>query len=72
MFQALRLIPNLSAGRPVFYMARDIATWVARQAAAQDTDTVKMFEDGGQFTERFHGVPMRRVDALSADEARIT
>ena len=25
-----------------------------------------------RWTERFHGIPMRRVDALSADEARVT
>ncbi len=75
MFQAMRKIPNLSAGRPVFYMARDTATWVARQALAIGRDgLIKTDNVGGdaRFTERFHGIPMRRVDALAADEATVS
>lgn len=75
MFQAMRKIPNLNAGRCAFYMSRDIASWVARQKAAMglasytDANTV-----GGtvRWTENFQGIPMRRVDTLAADEARIT
>lgn len=82
MFQAMRLIPNLSRGRASFYMSRDIASWVARQAIAKgaggavkaDQPSSDASAVGGQqrYTERFHGIPMRRVDALSADEDTVS
>lgn len=73
MFQAMRLVPNLAFGRPAFYASRDIITWMGRQTAdkvKQSTLTAEMV--GGKFVERFHGIPVRRVDALAADEARVT
>ena len=83
MFQAMRLVPNLSMGRPAFYMSRDIATWVSRQTMSiggmgglitTDAMSADASDVAGKqrFTERFHGIPMRRVDALAADEAEIT
>lgn len=75
MFQAMRLVPNLNMGRPVFYMSRDIATWVSRQTAALGNSNVVTAENVSgdmRWTERFHGIPMRRVDALAADEAQVT
>lgn len=73
MFQAMELVPNLSLGRPVFYMSRNIRTWVRRQLAASvqnATLTTEMVQ--GKLTMSFDEVPMRRCDALSADEAQIT
>ena len=75
MFQSMRKVPSLSSGRPVFYMSRDVASWVARQKAAmglssyatEDTVTGSM-----RWTETFQGIPMRRVDALAADEATVS
>ena len=82
MFQAMRLVPNLSMGRPAFYMSRDIASMVARQTLAigqgglitSDAMQADASNVGGmqRFTERFHGIPMRRVDVLAADEAEVT
>jgi hypothetical protein len=75
MFQAMRLVPNLNAGRASWYMSRDIATWVARQSAAMgNANAVTMDTLSGdiRMTERFHGIPMRRCDSLSADEAALT
>jgi hypothetical protein len=73
MFQAMRLPPNLSLGRPVFYMSRDIASWIARQTSAKGTNAVTLDQISGdmKFTERFNGIPMRRNDVLAADEARV-
>lgn len=73
MFQAMRLPPNLSMGRPSFYMSRDIASWVARQTSSKGTNAVTLDQVSGdsRFTERFNGVPMRRSDVLAADEARV-
>lgn len=75
MFQAMRLVPNLSMGNAAFYMSRDIATWVARQTAAMaNSSTITTDAVGGEkrYTERFEGIPMRRCDSLSADEAALT
>ena len=75
MFRALRLVPNLGMGRPAFYMSRDTATWVAEQhAAATQGSTLEAGNVGGteRWTEMFKGVPIRRVDALAKDEARVT
>lgn len=75
MFQAMRRVPNLSGGRPAFYMSRDIATWVARQTAAAvqgSTLTTEQVAGDRRYTERFMGIPMRRVDALAADEAAVS
>lgn len=73
MFQSMRLIPNLSMGRPAFYMSRDILTWVGRQtAAAVQGSTLTTDMVGGKLVESFHGIPMRRVDALAGDEAALT
>ena len=75
MFRALRLIPNMGMGRPAFYMSRDMATWVAEQTAAATQGSTLMSSDvggDGKWTERFKGVPIRRVDALAKDEARVT
>lgn len=73
MFQAMRLIPNLSMGKPAFYASRDIITWIDRQtAAAVQGSTLKSEMVGGKLVTSFHGIPIRRVDALAADEATIS
>jgi hypothetical protein len=75
MFQAMRLIPNLSGGRPVFYMSRDIATMLARQVATDGASSFLTADSNAgdiRWTERFHGIPVRRVDALAADEATVS
>lgn len=74
MFQAMRLVPNLSAGRPVFYASRDMATWIARQKAAMGLSSYAVAETVAgdrRWTENFNGIPVRRVDALAANEAAV-
>lgn len=76
MFQAMRKIPNLGAGRCAWYMSRDMASWLARQRAAMGL--VAQFTGPNiaatdrKWVEDFAGIPVRRVDALSADEAQVT
>lgn len=73
LFQAMRLVPNLSKGRPAFYMSRDMLTWLGRQtSAATQGSTLKAEMVGGQLVETFHGIPLRRVDALAGDETDLT
>jgi hypothetical protein len=75
MFQAMRKIPNLNSGRPVFYMSRDTASMVSRQVAVDGASSFLSVE-GNQgdmrWTEMFKGIPMRRCDSLAADEATVS
>lgn len=73
MFEAMSIVPNLSFGRPAFYMSRDIMTKVRQQsvnATSSSTLTVDMV--GGKMLTSFHGIPMRRVDALATDEDSVS
>jgi len=72
MFQAMELIPNLGSGRAAFYMSRSMRTMWRRQLSYKVKDSVLSFEDvGGRRTEMFQGIPVRRVDKMAADEARV-
>lgn len=70
MFEAMERIPNLSAGNAVFYMDRTCRKFVRQQMAAKK-DNVTLEEVGGVMTALFHGIPMRRCDALATDETRL-
>lgn len=73
MFEAMTLVPNLAFGRPAFYMSRDIMTKVWQQTVnATSSSTLTTDMVGGKMVTNFHGIPMRRVDALAADEAEVT
>ncbi len=73
MFQALDLVPNLTAGRPAFYMSRTIRTRLRQQlAAAVHGSTLTTEVVGGKRVTSFDTVPLRRVDTLAADEAALT
>ena len=73
MFEAMYRIPNLAMGRPVFYMSRNTITTLRQQlAAAVQGSTLTTEQVGGVFTESFHGIPIRRCDTLSADEALVS
>ena len=73
MFAAIERIPNMSIGNCAFYMSRDIRTKIRQQAAAAtQSSTLDVSEVGGKIVTSYHGVPLRRVDALAGDEARIT
>jgi hypothetical protein len=76
MIQAIELIPNLSAGRPAFYMSRTLRSMMSRQAINQVKNsslTMEQAQGSGNFRRfpTFQGIPIRRTDAISADEARV-
>lgn len=72
MFEAMDRIPNLSAGRAAFYMDRGVLTKLRQQsAAATKNSTLTVDMVGGVMLTAFHGVPIRRMDALSGDEALV-
>lgn len=72
MTQAIEMIPNINSGRPVFYAPRRIRSFLRRQLVAKvGNSTLTMDEVAGRKVVAFDGIPVRRVDALAADEARV-
>lgn len=72
MFQAMERIPNMSTGRAVFYMSRDLRTTYRQQMAAAVGNSTLNFKDvGGHKAMEFQETIIRRCDALAADEARV-
>ena len=72
MAQAVELIPNLGAGRPVFYMTRKLRSFLRRQITNKvAASTLTMEEVGGKKVVSFDGIPVRRSDALLLTEARV-
>lgn len=72
MFQALEIVPNLSLGRAAFYMDRTLRTMLRRQLSdATASSTLTTDNVGGTMVTSFNQVPLRRVDALSANEAKV-
>jgi hypothetical protein len=77
MTRALFRVPNLRAGRPVFYMNRTVAQMLPIQGLNNSSNAVKVQEAINQFGEvgvqmSFLGVPIRLVDQLLNTEAQIT
>lgn len=73
MYQALEQIPNLGLVRPAFYMSRSMRSMVRRQMTDGTKNSTLQIENvGGKMLMQFDGVPMRRVDALAADEALVS
>ena len=72
MFEATERLPNLTGGTPVFYMDRSVRTKLRQQMASgvkQSTLTTDMV--GGVRTVAFDEIPIRRVDKLAVNEARV-
>ena len=73
MFELAEVIPEQSMGRMAFYMSRNVRTKLFQQLAEgvkSSTLTIDMV--GGVRTPMFMGIPIRRVDAMAMDEARVT
>jgi hypothetical protein len=72
MVRAIELIPNLNAGRPVFYVPRNIRSFLRRQATNKTGNSTLSVENmAGKHVTMFDGIPVRRVDRLAPDEARV-
>jgi hypothetical protein len=75
MFQALETVPAVATAgaRPVFYMSRTVMSYLRRQLANKTSgSTLSISDVGGKKVLDFQGVPIRRCDALSANEALVT
>lgn len=74
MCQAIDLIPNINAGRPVFYANRNVRSYFRRQAFAKATYmiTVEDIARANGLRMRvpmFDGIPIRRCDAILSTES---
>lgn len=66
MGKALRYVPSLNAGRPVFYADRTTLDLIEWQANANGTLAFRNHEDAhGKRFSMFRGVPVKRCDAIS-------
>lgn len=73
MFQAAELIPSLSMGRCAYYMSRDMRTKLRQQVAYGVENSTMTFDMvGGKRVMAFQDIPVRRCDALAADEALVS
>lgn len=73
MFMAMERIQSLSGVTPVFYMSRTVRTILRQQlAAAVKQSTLTVDQVGGVRTMSFDEVPVKRSDALAADEAYVS
>lgn len=72
MTRALEQVHNLNAGRPVFYVPRNIRSFLRRQMVAMTKNsTLTMDNVSGKRVLFFDEVPVKRSDSLSADESRV-
>lgn len=72
MFEAWNRVPNLGNGRAVWYMDRGILTKLGQQSAnAVKNSGLTVEQVGGIPVTMFQQIPIRRVDVLSIDEARV-
>jgi hypothetical protein len=72
MVQAIELVPNINFGRAAFYVPRNIRSMLRRQQInAIKNSTLTIEQMSGKKVLAFDGVPIKRVDALSSDEARV-
>lgn len=72
MRKAMRRIPSLGMGRPVFYASRSALEAMDDQAANKGTLAFKTIEDAqGKLITSFLNVPVRRCDAILNTESGI-
>lgn len=77
MAQAIDLVPNINAGRPVFYANRTVRGFLRRQIMNKVANSTLSIEqltraNGALIREiMFDGIPVRRCDALTNTESGI-
>lgn len=72
MGKAMRRIPSLSMGRPVFYGNRDTLDALDLQFNAKSSLAFNTVEDAqGKLVTKFRGIPIRRCDSILSTESGI-
>lgn len=71
MVDAIERVPNIS-GTGAFYMDRSIRAMLGKQMAYLTRGSTLTYENvGGHRVGSFEGIPIRRVDRLAVNEARV-
>lgn len=72
MSDAIERLPSMGGVRPVFYMNRTLRSYLRKQALdAVKGSTLTIEKVMDRSFPAFDGIPIKRVDRLAADEARV-
>jgi hypothetical protein len=71
MVQALEKVPNLNMGRPVFYVGRNVRSYLRRQVVNKPNLRLELNQVSGQHMLMFDEVPVRRCDSILSTEAAL-
>jgi hypothetical protein len=72
MVQMLEAVPDLRAGRPVFYCNRTIKAMLRRQITAKiGSSTLSMDNIAGKHVLTFDGIPVKRCDSILNTESSL-
>lgn len=71
MIDAIELLPNASIGRAAFYCNRTVSAFLRKQIRNGKNVNITMSEIAGKQVTAFDGIPIRRVDALTASETKV-
>ena len=72
LFRAVNYIPQMGMGRPVWYMSRDMLVTLRQAISERTRESMLTMENvGGVMAYNFMGIPLRRVDALAANETAV-
>lgn len=72
MIQAIERIPNLGAGRPVFYMNRNLREKLRLGILEKVSSQLAWETVAGKRVTVFDGIPLKRTDAILSTEAALT
>ena len=71
MTDAIEKLPNERAGRLAFYCNRRISSYLRKQRRYAKNVNITQEEVAGRKVTAFDGIPVRRVDALTASEKQV-
>lgn len=71
MIQMLELLPNESTGTLRFYVPRVVRSYLRRQIKNAKNVFINMGEVAGKKAVMFDDIPIRRMDAILSNEARV-
>lgn len=69
---AVDKVPSSMGGRPAIYMPRTVKTMLRIQCMKQANVYLTLGQEEGRPKLMFDGIPIRKVDQMQADEARVT
>lgn len=72
MAQAMELVPNLNAGKPVFYCNKKIKSFLRRQQKNTTNVNITLEQAFGKQVLRADGIPVKKVDQITNTESTIS